>query len=125
MITVHCSGEPSARDPYARWTPLPSTPHAAGLARRFLGDCLSAERRELYDVVALLTTELVANAVLHGHEPIRLQLRSSGATLRVEVSDGGDSFPVAPAGSAGSTEEDWSRRSRPSFDFQRPHEHGE
>jgi hypothetical protein len=41
------------------------------------------------DVAVLLTSELVANAVLYGLAPIRVQLHRRSGTVRVEVHDEG------------------------------------
>ena len=96
VITLRASEHPSARSSFAGWIPLPSTPGAPGLARRFLATALSAEDQEVADVAALLTSELVTNAVLHGQGPVRLQVRRGAATLRVEVSDGSTPFALRP-----------------------------
>jgi anti-sigma regulatory factor (Ser/Thr protein kinase) len=40
------------------------------------------------ETALLIVSELVANAVQHGSEPIALRLCWDGRTLRVEVSDG-------------------------------------
>ncbi|MDO8106561.1 ATP-binding protein [Isoptericola sp. b441] len=47
-------------------------------------------------VVELLSSELLSNAVLHGAggHAIGVQLRHTAATVRVAVSDGGDRAPV-------------------------------
>lgn len=48
----------------------------------------------MVDVAVLLVSELVANAVLHAHTPIRVVLRLNGALLRVEVHDGDRRTPT-------------------------------
>lgn len=86
----------------ADWLELPDAPAAAGLARRFVSGCLDAAEphlADLVDVAILLTSELVANALLHGLAPIRLQLRRWPGTVRIEVHDHGSPF-TAPAASA-------------------------
>ena len=62
-------------------------------ARRFVADALGdgADRREL-DVVVLLTSEVVTNAVVHGgpHPPgadLLVRVRRHGGRVRVEVED--------------------------------------
>lgn len=69
---------------------LPRDPSAPGRARRalaqFAGDRLC---REQLDTVKLLATELVTNAVLHGHGMILLKARLSKHLIRVEVIDEG------------------------------------
>jgi two-component sensor histidine kinase len=49
-----------------------------------------AERLEL------VVSELVANAVLHGAEPIELALDERDSTIRVEVSDANPALPPPP-----------------------------
>lgn len=73
---------------------LPATPDAAGLARAFLVTSLVEELADVVDVAVLLTSELVANAVRYGLEPIRLQLQHDAGLLRIEVHDGG--LPFTP-----------------------------
>jgi len=46
------------------------------------------------DSGALVVSELVTNAVLHGHEPITLRVTTMPRTLRVAVSDGSARPPV-------------------------------
>lgn len=94
MTTAPPSGRALPPGRLAEWVVLPSTPAAAGIARSFLAEALSLEPADVVDTVALLTSELVANAVLHGGDPIRLQLRRHAARLRVEVRDGGQPFAV-------------------------------
>jgi uncharacterized protein YjbJ (UPF0337 family) len=50
---------------------------------------------ELADEAALLTSELVANAVLHAHSVVDLRLSRTGAGVRVEVADH-DPHPLVP-----------------------------
>jgi anti-sigma regulatory factor (Ser/Thr protein kinase) len=76
---------------------LPAGPLAARMARRFLVSCLTDLPPDVVDEVLLLASELVTNAVLHGAEPIQLQLHRRGATVWVGVSDGGVPFAVTPA----------------------------
>lgn len=42
---------------------------------------------ELLDVVMLLATELVTNAVLHARSPIDLEIHCSPRAIRIEVAD--------------------------------------
>lgn len=91
-MTRRTADQPSSRDLFVGWVALPASPAAAGLARRFLASSLQTEGPEVINVAALLTSELVSNAVRHGREPIRLQLHRRGSTLRIEVCDGGPPF---------------------------------
>lgn len=49
------------------------------------------------DVVALLSTELVTNAVVHGRGPVGLLAQVDEITVLVEVHDHGASVPVVRA----------------------------
>lgn len=80
----HC--EPMVR-------PLPRTPKAAGLARRYLAECLPELPTELLGVTQLLVTEIVTNALRHGWGPVTLRLLPGQTGLRVEVVDGGVGLP--------------------------------
>lgn len=66
-----------------------------GRARRFVVDIATAVgQNNLADVVELLTSELVTNAVLHaGGETMRISVDWSPPTFRVEVFD---ESPAAP-----------------------------
>jgi anti-sigma regulatory factor (Ser/Thr protein kinase) len=75
---------------------LPSGPLAARTARRYLLSCLADVAPDVVDEVLLLTSELVTNAVRHGAAPVRLRLHRRGATLRVDISDGGVRFALTP-----------------------------
>lgn len=75
---------------------LPVDPLAARTARHYLVSCLTDVAPDAIDVVLLLASELVTNAVQHGSAPIRLQLHRRGATLRVEISDAGVLFAMTP-----------------------------
>ncbi|GAA3953356.1 hypothetical protein GCM10023085_39740 [Actinomadura viridis] len=44
---------------------------------------------EVLDDIELMTSEAVANAVLHGSGPVRVTVATDGRRVRVEVRDGG------------------------------------
>ena len=67
---------------------LPHTLAAPGLARRHLRSLAADWPPHLLDAALLLTSELVTNAVVHGLEPVHLQVEDDGDRLRVHVSDG-------------------------------------
>jgi anti-sigma regulatory factor (Ser/Thr protein kinase) len=46
------------------------------------------------DVVVLLTSELVTNAILHARTDIELVVRCESATIRIEVDDHSPRLPV-------------------------------
>ena len=73
---------------------LPSSIEAPGDARAFTRSTLASwGLADESHTVELLTTELVANAVVHVDQPISLRLTRRAAGLRVEVDD---PSPAAP-----------------------------
>ena len=70
--------------------------HAASAARRCVDGLCDAVPAALRDTLSLVTSELVANAVLHGSlratDSVGLRVSSSAEAIRVEVSDGGEGF---------------------------------
>ncbi|MER8032970.1 ATP-binding protein [Streptomyces bauhiniae] len=81
-----------------------STPRGARLARRLVGVRLEEwgipYGTAAHDDIVLITAELAANAVRHGHVPGRdfhVRLSLAGPTARVEVSDTrGERVPPRP-----------------------------
>jgi anti-sigma regulatory factor (Ser/Thr protein kinase) len=74
---------------------LTSTPASAGTARRFVeGVLVAAGLDGLAYTATLLTSELVANAVLHTNTPIEVVVRTVGDRARIEVHDGSAQLPV-------------------------------
>jgi anti-sigma regulatory factor (Ser/Thr protein kinase) len=64
-------------------------------ARRFVNEVLTDTGYEdVLDVVELLVTEVVTNAVLHARSSADVVVRLLPDAVRVEVRDGDDSFPV-------------------------------
>lgn len=88
--------------PYAESLRLPATLAAPGLARRRVVLACDGLDDDARSTAELLTSELVANAVLHpdggaGREPeILLHIRRTDQLLRVEVHDHDPTPPVAP-----------------------------
>ena len=75
---------------------LPQKPASAARARHEVGAFIQAH--ELCDEpesAVLIVSELVANAVLHGAEPIQVAVTDETGSLRIEVSDG-DTRPPRP-----------------------------
>ena len=70
---------------------LEEVPRSRAFARRAMGGHLAA----VADDAALVLTELVTNALLHGGPPVRLRLRELPAGVRLEVADRGADLPVA------------------------------
>jgi anti-sigma regulatory factor (Ser/Thr protein kinase) len=68
---------------------VPQSPTSPGLARRRVRELVDEPTLgDAANSVALVTSELVTNAVLHGDEPIRVSLAWDGSCFRIEVSDG-------------------------------------
>jgi anti-sigma regulatory factor (Ser/Thr protein kinase) len=67
---------------------LPHTVEAPRLARRSLASVAGAWPAGFLDLVVLLTSELVTNAVIHGRRPVELRLTDDGNQITVEISDG-------------------------------------
>jgi anti-sigma regulatory factor (Ser/Thr protein kinase) len=70
--------------------PGPGAPRAA---RRRVVDAVLPWDGVDVDVVALLTSELVTNVVLHADSPARVHVRVDRRTVRVEVSDDDPGVP--------------------------------
>lgn len=67
------------------------------MARRFVRSTLDHAPQRIVDVVILLTSELVTNALTHAHSAITLVLRTNGGTFRVEVTDESSRTPLRRA----------------------------
>jgi anti-sigma regulatory factor (Ser/Thr protein kinase) len=69
---------------------------AASAARRALEQAPLPGNEDTHRAAALLATELINNAVLHGcGEEIRFEVTAEDSRLRVEVADDGDGFDPA------------------------------
>jgi anti-sigma regulatory factor (Ser/Thr protein kinase) len=75
---------------------LPRDRKSASLARAALAQ-IDGHTEDVGDRLALVTTELVTNAVRHGRGAIRLAATFDVGTIRVEVADEGGGFLVAAA----------------------------
>ena len=75
--------------------------HAASKARRLLQGALARWELDdvegLSDTAALLTSELVANAFVHGHGPIHVVVAVADGALEVGVSDSHPDVPSVPS----------------------------
>jgi len=69
---------------------LPRSPAAAGIARRLMSAHASGLDVQRRDDAALMVSELVNNAVLHGVGTISLRIDVETDGVRVEVSDQGN-----------------------------------
>lgn len=82
-------------DTVTRYHHLPDTPGSAGLARTHVRAFLFAHNLpHLYNDAALLTSELVTNALLHAPGPPELRLELRPDALRLEVLDTSPKFPT-------------------------------
>jgi hypothetical protein len=82
---------------------LPADDQAPSLARAFVTNTLEAWKiTGSREEIMLATSELVANAVLHGGEPVTVHLSSLNGCVRLEVGDGSNTVPFAPAGNTDS-----------------------
>ncbi len=77
----------------ARWT-LPPALESASEARRLVATELAETPNEITDVVLLLATELVTNAVRHGEGPVTILVSRGAHRVRVEVNDAGPGQPA-------------------------------
>ena len=78
---------------------LAAVPESVRVARRFAATCVAKIDSSIRDVVVLLVSELVSNAVRHGgpHAPtaeVRLFIKVLSNRVRVEVQDDGTRFPA-------------------------------
>lgn len=82
---------------------LEPTAHGVRTARRFACNALHSHDVNIRDIVVLLVSELVSNAVQHGgpHEPaatVDLEVQASPGLVRVDVTDAGAGDPVVGNG---------------------------
>ena len=70
---------------------LPREMSSAGTARAFVRETLREwDRQALLDDAALLTTELVTNAIVHAQSDVTVRMSRLDGGVRVEVADTGD-----------------------------------
>ena len=70
--------------------PLPNDLLSSSLVRRSVREFVAAHqiRDEATDAVVMIASELVANAIVHGTEPVALAVAYQEPEVTVEVSDG-------------------------------------
>jgi DNA-binding NarL/FixJ family response regulator len=86
---------------------LEAQPQSAASARRFVDETLHRWKcDELFDVVGLLTSELVTNAILHAQSEIELNVSMTPDAIRIDVVDHSADMPSPRSAS----EEDTSGR---------------
>jgi len=77
--------------------PLAPGPRGATQARRWVsGVCEEIGRSDLVENAALVMSEVVTNAILHGRPPVTVRLRGTRDHPRVEVRDASPDPPTAP-----------------------------
>jgi anti-sigma regulatory factor (Ser/Thr protein kinase) len=74
---------------------LPRSPESAGAARKLVNDHTTSLDSQQQQDAALMVSELVNNAVLHGVGAISLRIDVKGGAVRIEVADEGN-VSVAP-----------------------------
>jgi PAS domain S-box-containing protein len=74
---------------------VPAEPSAVKQGRSFTQSTLRewALPEDLIPDATLIVSELLTNAVVHGHEPVRLRLRKTPEELTIEVDDGSSAMP--------------------------------
>ena len=75
-------------------TRLPADPASAEASRRFVTVMLSDWPHDVIQVAALLTSELVTNAVVHARSAAEVVLDHSDRALRVAVTDESSHLPI-------------------------------
>jgi anti-sigma regulatory factor (Ser/Thr protein kinase) len=74
---------------------LPPDPRSAGAARHFVEDGLrGCVRADIAEIAVLLTSELVTNVIVHARTPLRLDLDTGDANVRVAVADDAPRSPT-------------------------------
>jgi anti-sigma regulatory factor (Ser/Thr protein kinase) len=77
-------------------TNLPRSPDSVSAARRLVNSHTSSLGFQQREDAALMVSELVTNAVVHGVGAIWLRIDAEGDTVRIEVADDGN-VAVAPS----------------------------
>src|SRR3954452_3965974 len=78
---------------------LPPEPESASRARRFISELCRATRlsAEICETAALLVSELVTNAVIHGKTSATIEVHRPPDSLRISVRDDNPDMPAAGA----------------------------
>ena len=79
----------------SQWATFPASPTSPRAARSFVRGVLpEVSDAEIADLIMLLVTELVTNAVMHAHSPVRVQVVVDDHQVRVAVHDDVPQPPV-------------------------------
>ncbi|UQX87065.1 ATP-binding protein [Jatrophihabitans telluris] len=89
-------GVRAAPGDWSATVPLPSDTSAAAFARLFLQERATGLPGDFLADAMLATSELVANAILHGRPAFWLFVRDLAAGIAIGVHDDGDSMPFSP-----------------------------
>ena len=73
---------------------LPPDTQSPSRARRLVESALASDPTEVVEVVTLLVSEAVTNAVLHAGTEVRVRIGHDGQSVRVEVADASPALPV-------------------------------
>ena len=73
---------------------LPPDTQSPRRARRFVAETLSEDTPVVAEVVSLLVSEIVTNAVLHARTEVRVSIEQGDDTIRVEIADESVSGPT-------------------------------
>jgi anti-sigma regulatory factor (Ser/Thr protein kinase) len=87
-------------EPYTTAVLLPASLRAAAVARQMLREIEQRLPAQAFNDALLATSELVANAVLHGRPEFVLRIELRPGVLHVAVTDAAPEVPRLPAGSA-------------------------
>ncbi len=91
--------ELTGRDDMVASVRLPPEPASVAVARGIVEAALSEiARPAAIDIVVLLTSELVTNAVVHAGTPIDLLVHDLHGRVQIEVFDAGQQVPVVADG---------------------------
>ncbi|WP_245886483.1 ATP-binding protein [Kineococcus xinjiangensis] len=83
---------------------MDAKPSAVPTARHWVVDtCTSSSAEVDFGILELLTTEVVANAVLHGSGPVCIDLTCDNGCVRVAVADANPRPPVVKHVGTGAT----------------------
>lgn len=72
---------------------LPPDTQSPSRARRLVESALASDPTEVVEIVTLLVSEAVTNAVLHAGTEVRVRIGHDGTAVRVEVAD---ACPIEP-----------------------------
>lgn len=73
---------------------FPNSPGSVTSARRFVQERLDGAPRDIADAITVMTSELATNSIRHAESEFEVGIDRTPATIRVEVTDGGDGEPV-------------------------------